>query len=86
MNLFRARTWEETLYLLLDLPVGVAGFTLAVTGLAGAAGLLITFLGLPLLTATLLLARLAGRGELARPARCSASSFQHRARLLVGMD
>ena len=66
MNLFRARTWEETLYLLLDLPVGVAGFTLAVTGLAGAAGLLITFLGLPLLTATLLLARLAGRGELAR--------------------
>src|SRR3954470_7723334 len=66
MKLFAARTWKETLYLLLDLPVGVAGFTLAVTGLAGAAGLLITFVGVPLLTATLLLARAGGRGELAR--------------------
>ena len=36
MKLFAARTWKETLYLLLDLPVGAAGFTLAVTGLAGA--------------------------------------------------
>src|SRR5512146_3229282 len=66
MSLFRARTWKETLHLLLDLPVGIAGFTLVLTGLATAAGLLVTFLGIPLLTATLLLSRLAGRGELGR--------------------
>ena len=74
MSLFGARTWKETLHLLLDLPVGIAGFTLVLTGLATAAGLLVTFLGIPLLTATLLLSRLAGRGELAR------------ARVLLGVD
>lgn len=63
---FRARVWKETLYLLVDLPVGVAGFTLVVTGLSVAVSLLITLLGIPLLAATLLLARLGARGELFR--------------------
>lgn len=61
-----ARTWKETLYLLLDLPVGVVGFTVVMTGLSLAAGSLITLLGIPLLAATLLIARVAGRAELAR--------------------
>jgi Putative sensor len=66
MSPFRARVWKETLYLLLDLPVGVVGFTLVVTGLSLALGLLITLLGIPVLAATLLLARVAGRAERAR--------------------
>ena len=61
-----ARACKETLYLLLDLPVGVVGFTLVITGLSLAAGLSITLLGIPLLAATLMLARVAGRGERAR--------------------
>jgi signal transduction histidine kinase len=68
------RIWKETLYLLLDLPVGVAGFSAVVTGLTTGAGLLVTFLGLPVLAATLLLARAAARGELVR------------ARALLGID
>jgi len=66
MSPLRARTWKETLYLLLDLPVGVVGFTLVVTGLSLSLGLLITLIGIPLLAATLLLARLAGGAERAR--------------------
>lgn len=66
MSPFRARVWKETLHLLLDLPVGVVGFTVVVTGLSLGLGLLITLLGIPLLAATLLLARLAGGGERAR--------------------
>ena len=66
IGLLRVRVWKETLYLLLDLPVGVVGFTLVVTGLSLALGLLITLIGIPLGAATLLLARLAGRPERAR--------------------
>src|SRR4051795_1856179 len=66
MRLFGRRTWNETLYLLLDLPVGVLGFTVVTAGLAAGVGLLVTFLGVPLLAGTLLLARLAARAELAR--------------------
>jgi Putative sensor len=63
---FHLRVWKETLYLLLDLPIGVAGFTFVVTGLSLGVSLLITLVGVPLLAATLVLARLAGRAELAR--------------------
>ena len=63
---FPDRLRKETLYLLLDLPIGLAGFTLVVTGLSLSLSLLITLLGVPLLAATLLLARSAGRAELAR--------------------
>ncbi|HEX6762599.1 MAG TPA: sensor histidine kinase [Gaiellaceae bacterium] len=56
--MFRAvvagRTWRETAYLLVDLPVGIAGFTFVVTGLSLGLGLLITLVGLPVLAATLL--------------------------------
>ena len=66
MSLARTRVWNETLYLLLDLPVGIAGFTAVVTALAVALSLSITLVGIPLLTATLVLARYAGRAERAR--------------------
>ena len=49
-----ARTWRETAYLLLDLVVGVAGFTFVVTGLSLGVGLLITLIGVPILVLTLL--------------------------------
>jgi len=51
---FAARTWLETAYLLLDLVVGVAGFTFVVTGISMGAGLLITLVGIPILVLTLL--------------------------------
>ena len=51
---FAARTWRETLYLLLDLVVGVVGFTFVVTGLSLGAGLLITLVGIPILGLTVL--------------------------------
>jgi signal transduction histidine kinase len=54
---FTARTWKETLYLLLSLPVGILTFTVLVTGLATGAGLLITLLGIPIIWLTFVLAR-----------------------------
>ena len=44
-------------YLVLGLPLGIAAFTLAVTGLALSAGLAITLAGVPVLVATLLAVR-----------------------------
>ena len=44
-----ARTAKETLYLLLDLPVGIATFTVVVTLVALGFGMLITLLGIPIL-------------------------------------
>jgi Putative sensor len=44
-------------YLLLGLPLGIAIFTIAVTGLSLAAGLAITLLGIPVLLATLVVVR-----------------------------
>jgi signal transduction histidine kinase len=54
---FTARTWKETLYLLLSMPVGIVTFVVLVTGLATGAGLLITLLGIPIIWLTFLLAR-----------------------------
>jgi hypothetical protein len=51
-------------YLVLGLPVGIAAFTVIVTGLAMAAGLAITLVGVPILLLTLILAR--GIAELER--------------------
>jgi signal transduction histidine kinase len=56
--LVRARTWKETLHLLIDLPLGIAWFTVIVTGIALGAGLAITFLGVVVLFATLQFVRL----------------------------
>jgi hypothetical protein len=44
-------------YLMLGLPIGIASFTVAVTGLSLAAGLLITLIGIPVLVLTLLACR-----------------------------
>ena len=44
-------------YLVLGLPLGIAAFTIVVTGLSLAAGLLITLAGIPVLVATLLAVR-----------------------------
>ena len=44
-------------YLVLGLPLGIAAFTLAVTGLALSAGLMITLAGIPVLLGTLALVR-----------------------------
>jgi signal transduction histidine kinase len=67
VNLIRhvtaARTWKETAYLVADLFVGVIAFTVLVTGLSMGLALLITFFGLPILWAMLVLARGGARLE-----------------------
>jgi hypothetical protein len=55
--LFEARTWKETVALLVALPLGTVWFTALVTGLSLSAGLMITIVGLPLLLLVLLLGR-----------------------------
>ncbi|MDX3119765.1 sensor histidine kinase, partial [Streptomyces scabiei] len=69
-----ARHWRELLYVLLGLPIGVALFTFAVTMLSLGAGLLVTFLGVPVLAAGLAACR--GLGSLERA----------RARGLLGLE
>jgi signal transduction histidine kinase len=54
---FTARTWKETLYLLLSLPVGIATFVALVTGVMTGTGLLIVLLGFPVIWGTFVLAR-----------------------------
>ncbi|WP_431944782.1 sensor histidine kinase [Actinacidiphila sp. bgisy167] len=65
-----ARTWRESLYLLLNLPMGVIGFVFTVTMLSLGAGLLVTFLGLPVLAAMLAGCRGLGVVERERARRC----------------
>ncbi|WP_420000478.1 sensor histidine kinase [Streptomyces boninensis] len=61
---FEARTYREFLYLMLNLPMAVLFFVYAVTMLALGVGLLITFLGIPVLAA--MLAGCRGFGALER--------------------
>ncbi len=61
-----ARTWKETLYLLLSLPVGIITFTVIVTGFSTGLGMLITLLGIPVLIATMYVSRWMGAAERAR--------------------
>ncbi len=56
----RRRTWGELLYALLGLPLGVAGFVFTVTTISVSAGLVVTFVGLPLLAVTGLVSRYLG--------------------------
>jgi signal transduction histidine kinase len=63
---FAGRTWRELLHVVTSLPVAVASFTWAVTGMSLAAGLLITFVGVPLLAVVLAGSRGLGRLERAR--------------------
>jgi signal transduction histidine kinase len=61
-TLFIRRTWAELLYALIGLPLGMAGFLYTATTLSFSAGLLITFVGLPLLAITGLVTRWFGSG------------------------
>ncbi|MFE7328211.1 sensor histidine kinase [Streptomyces sp. NPDC057565] len=63
---FEARTWREFGYLLLSLPISVVLFGLAVTLTSASAGLLITFVGIPLLAGTLAMCRGFGAMERVR--------------------
>ncbi len=72
--LFEARTWLESLHLLLDLGAGIAFFTMAVTFLSVSFGLAVTLIGIPLLAISVVSGRLVGVVE------------RMRARLLLGSD
>nr|BFD83293.1 sensor histidine kinase [Streptomyces sp. Xyl84] len=69
-----ARSWRELAYVLLSLPIGILLFTYAVTMVSLGAGLLVTFLGIPVLAGALAGCR--GLGVLERV----------RARGLLGLD
>ena len=57
---------RDVLYLVLGLPLGIAFFSFAVTGLSLGAGLAITLVGLPILVLTLLASRWIAKAERAR--------------------
>ncbi|GAA4803062.1 sensor domain-containing protein [Tomitella cavernea] len=52
LALFTRRSWAELAYALVSLPVGMAGFILAVASLSIGGVLVITFVGLPLIAVT----------------------------------
>ncbi|MGW0370286.1 sensor domain-containing protein, partial [Streptomyces coeruleorubidus] len=64
------RTWRELGYVLLSLPISILLFTYAVTMVSLGAGLLVTFLGIPVLAAALAGCR--GLGALERLRAASA--------------
>jgi signal transduction histidine kinase len=71
----KARTWSGMLFLLLDLPLGIAWFTIVVVGLSVGVGLVVVALtGLFVLAATVFAGRLIGIVERAR------------AKALLGLD
>ncbi|MFE3518817.1 sensor histidine kinase [Streptomyces sp. NPDC059166] len=63
---FEARAWRELGYVLLGLPISVVLFAVAVTMVSLGLGLLITFLGIPVLAAALAVCRGFGVVERAR--------------------
>ncbi|MFE1172092.1 sensor histidine kinase [Streptomyces sp. NPDC058773] len=71
---FSGRTWREFLYLFLSFPMSALMFTYAITVLSLGAGLLVTFLGIPVLAGGLAGSRALGVLERAR------------ARALLGLD
>ncbi|WP_326620087.1 sensor domain-containing protein [Streptomyces decoyicus] len=71
---FSGRTWREFLYLLLSLPIAIVMFTYAIVVIALGAGLLVTFLGIPVLAGGLAGSRALGGLE------------RLRARALLGLD
>ncbi|MEU8519827.1 sensor domain-containing protein [Streptomyces sp. NBC_01216] len=71
---FQARTWREFGYLVLGLPLSVVFFSLSVALVSAGAGLLVTFLGIPVLAGCLAMCRGFGAVERAR------------ARGLLGLD
>ncbi|MEU2428665.1 sensor domain-containing protein [Streptomyces sp. NPDC007861] len=71
---FEGHTWREFGYLMLSLPLSVVFFSLAVSFASAGVGLVVTFLGIPVLAGTLAMCR--GFGTLERA----------RARALLGLD
>ncbi|GAA2786458.1 sensor histidine kinase [Streptomyces showdoensis] len=71
---FEGRTWRGLGYVLLGLPLSVLFFSLSIAFFSAGAGLLITFLGIPVLAGTLAMCRGFGAVERAR------------ARGLLGLD
>ncbi|MGW6463917.1 sensor histidine kinase [Streptomyces rubiginosohelvolus] len=69
-----ARAWRELLYALLSFPLSTAMFVFAVTMTSLSAGLMVTFIGIPVLAVGLAVCR--GFGTLER----------HRARALLGVE
>ena len=70
--LIRARTWTESLHLLIDLPFGIAWFTIIVTGIALGVGLIpLVFIGVVVLLLTLQFVRVVSAIERARARPCS---------------
>lgn len=63
---FEKRVWRESLHLLVNLPVGIAAFSYAVTVTAFGLGTVLTFVGLPVLAAAVLGCRGFGAMERAR--------------------
>jgi signal transduction histidine kinase len=72
--LAQTRTWKATLHAVLDLPFGIAWFTVIVTGLSIGVGTLITLIGIPVLFLLLLFSRPLSAVE------------RSRARLLLDVD
>ncbi|MFD7262273.1 sensor histidine kinase [Streptomyces sp. NPDC059874] len=60
------RAWREFAYLLVGLPLSILYFSLAITGVSLGAGLLVTFLGVPVLAGVLAMCRGFGHLERAR--------------------
>jgi signal transduction histidine kinase len=65
---FEARTWKETIHLLLNMPIGITTFTVIVTGISLGFGLAITLIGIPILVAMLYVSRAMGSFERGRAA------------------
>ncbi|MEU9295393.1 sensor domain-containing protein [Streptomyces sp. NPDC048266] len=63
---FEARTWRALLHVLIGLPLSVCWFALSVAFVSAGAGLLITFLGVPILAGALAMCRGFGAVERAR--------------------
>src|SRR3954470_18444260 len=59
-------TWTATAHLLVNLALGIAWFTIAVTLFSVSLGLLITLIGIPLLVLTINFGRVVGAVERAR--------------------
>ncbi|MEU4078639.1 histidine kinase [Streptomyces venezuelae] len=63
---FEARTWRAFLYVLVGLPLSICWFALSIAFVSTGAGLLITFLGVPILAGALAMCRGFGAVERAR--------------------
>ena len=61
-----ARTWKATLQAIVNLPLGIAWFTIIVTGLSVGVGTLVTLIGIPILLLLLLFSRVLSAVERAR--------------------